>query len=115
MCTFFQNGIYQMKNFRVIIRILFIEQTVDEFLVILVGNNHCITFRIREPHWVPREACIRTLIFFEHGVYIPSPAQPCVVLPKFRAQTHPFSKHLIISLLPVEKVTITPPIGTRGW
>jgi len=115
MCTFFQNGIYPMKIFRVIIRILFIEQTVDEVLVILVGYNHGIPSRVRKPHRVPREARIRALVLLENGVHVPPPAQPRVVLPEFRGQTHPFPKHLIIPLLPVEKVPITPHGGTGGF
>ena len=89
-----------------------VEQTVDEVLVILVGYNHGIPSRVRKPHRVSREARIRTFIFLENGVHIPPPAQPRVVLPKFRAQTNPFSKHLIVSLLPVEEVPITAEIGT---
>ena len=70
---------------------------------------------IREPHRVPRKARIRTFIFLENGVNIPPPAQSCIVLPNFRAQTNTFSKYLIISLLPVEEVPVTPLVGTGGF
>ena len=81
---------------------------------IIVIHDDRISLRIRIPHRVSREARIRALVLLENGVNVPPPAQSCVVLPKFRSQANPFSKHLIVSLLPVEEVPITPGIVTGG-
>ena len=63
----------------------------------------CFMSTIRTQHWS---------IF---RVHIPPPAQPRIVLPEFRAQTVSFPIYLIVSLLPVEKVPITPDSGTGGF
>ena len=82
---------------------------------VIIKNDNRVSIRIRKPHWVPREARIRALILLENGINIPPPAQSCVVLPEFRTETRPLSKHLIVSLLPVEEVPIPPPYRNKGF
>ena len=87
------------------------------FTRIIYNYNKIASVHIHHLYRIVRTELIgaQRRVLCRFSVYAPPTSQPRVILPEFVPCQGPFSKHLIINLLPVEEVPITPHSGKRGF